>query len=148
MGHEESHDLDVEEGHGDSKTNLIDDIMFLNEEVDAQDEHVSGVRRHLQSLMAVLQSAKVEDLAGGEGLSQRGAGLALSLSKELGNLHMLMKALVEMVDSISQLQRNKQPSATQLHYMLQLPTLVMCMYVCVCMYVCMCVHVCMIELPH
>lgn len=109
--------------------------MFLNEEVDAQDEHVCGVRRHLQSLVAVLQSAKVEDLAGGDELQQRGAGLALSLSKELGNLHTLMKALVEVVDSISKLQRNKDPSATQLHYMLQLPTLVMCgVYI---MYVCM-----------
>lgn len=111
-----------EEGEEEGE-DLMEDMMVLNEEVDGRDEHLSRVRGHLQVLVAILQSAKVEELRENEG-QRVGAELSLALAKEIAKLHTLHRNLLQLVDSISKLQRSKHPAATPLHYMLQLPTLV------------------------
>lgn len=119
-----SHDPEEAEGEVkvDSRHDLFDDIMLLNEEVDAHDAHLSVIRCHLHSLAAILQSAKVEEL-GERDPDQVGAELALSLARELSALHRTVQKVLELMESISK-QRRKEDSLTPLHHMLQLPTLV------------------------
>lgn len=117
----QSHDLDME--GEESQTDLLDDIMLLNEEVDNEDEHLSSRRARLQSLVTILQSTLTEVVREKEG-HEEGAELAVSLAAELSKLHTLVRKLLEVVESISKLQRNKEPGTTPLHYMLQLPSLV------------------------
>lgn len=111
-----------EELRVDSRGDLLDDIMLLNEEVDAHDDHLSAVRHHLHSLATILQCAKAEEVAEKDPY-QAGAELALSLANELGSLHATVQRVLELVDSVSK-QRRGEASLTSLHHMLQLPTLV------------------------
>ena len=107
----------------DSKGDLLDDIMLLNEEVDTLDEHLSIVRRHLHSLAAILQSARAEEV-GEKDPYQAGAELALGLSSELGGLHVTVQRVLELVESVSKQRRGEAPLTSSIHHMLQLPTLV------------------------
>lgn len=117
----QSHDLKEEElEEGESQTDLLDDIMLLNEEVDGEDEHLSMRRTRLHFLVSILQCAMAEEV-GKKDEHQEGAQLAASLAGELSKLHTLMGALLVLVESISKLQRS---SVTPLHHMLQLPALV------------------------
>lgn len=119
-----SHDLESSEVEGEELRvdDLLDDIMLLNEEADAHDDHLSIVRRHLHSLAAILQCAKAEEV-GEKDPYQSGAELALSLANELSSLHTTVQRVLELVDSVSKQRRGK-ASLTSLHHMLQLPTLV------------------------
>ncbi len=113
----ESHHLSEEEGN--SQPDLIDDIMMLNEEVDARDTHLNGVRRHMDALTSILYSSMADPV----GDHQVSASLALALATRAGELHALVKEVMALVDTINQLHRKKAPSlTTPLQYMLQLPT--------------------------
>jgi hypothetical protein len=122
-----SHDQESSEPEGeelrvDSCGDLLDDIMLLNEEVDAHDEHLVATRQHLHSLAAILQSAKAEAV-GEMDPHQKGAELALGLASELTNLHVTVERVLKLVESVSN-QRKGEASLSSLHHMLQLPTLV------------------------
>lgn len=126
---DKSQDLNEEEEEVEESpaqaADLIEDIMVLNEEVDALDGHLNGSRKRLESLTAILQSARAEEL-GEKDEHQEAAELALALAAELGKIHALVRDLLRQVDSITQLQRSRDPSTTALHHILQLPTLVSC----------------------
>lgn len=110
-----------EEEEGESQEDLYDDIMLLNDEVDAQDVQLSGMRRHYQCLSTVLQDTK-QELFGENERPEVGAELSLALVEELRKLHSLMVQLLEMVENINKVQRGKDNSTTPpLHHMLQLP---------------------------
>lgn len=115
----QSHDLE----EGESQTDLLDDIMLLNEEVDGEDEQLSMKRTRLHFLASTLQHAMAGEVGEKDG-HHEGAQLAMSLAKELSNLHTLVGKLLVLVESISKLQRSKDLNATPLHHMLQLPALV------------------------
>ena len=114
---ETSQDEDI--GEEDPVTDLVDDIMLLNEEVETQDSHVTTLRRHLHSLASVLQQAHREEL-GEVDEYQAAAELAL----ELGNLYSQLKSLeaklMQQLESIGE-QTSRDPLSTPLPYMLQLP---------------------------
>ena len=117
----------VGEGEGperNSSADLIDDIMFMNEDIDIHDAHVSRLKQHLQSLANILQTARIEDLKERDEYLVA-AKLAMELASEIGRLHTQISELLKLVDSINQLQRSRHPSTTNsLHHMLQLPILV------------------------
>ena len=122
----QSHDLkEEEEGErdeeGESQEDLYDDIMLLNEEVDAQDVQLSNVRRHYHRLSSILQDTKKELFEEKE-QHHVGAELALCLANQLSKLYSLVGKLLELVEGISKLQQSKDSSTTPLHHMLQLPT--------------------------
>ena len=118
----QSHDLrEVELEEGESQTDLLDDIMLLNEEVDGEDEQLSVKRTRLHFLTGILQSG-----VRAEESHQEAASCAVSLASELSKLHTLVKNLSGQVESISKVQRSKDPNATPLHHILQLPALVRC----------------------
>ena len=109
-----------EEGTGeDPVTDLIDDIMLLNEEVETQDSHVTTLRRHLHNLTEVLQHAHWEEL-GEKDEHQSSAELALELVKTYRQLKSLEKKLQQQLESIGE-QMSRDPLSTTLPYMLQLP---------------------------
>ena len=116
----QSHDLKEGVEIGDSQEDLYDDIMLLNDEVDAQDEQLSGVKRHYQRLLGVLQDTKKE-LYGEKEQHHVGAELTLCLSKQLDRLRAVMGKLVQLVEEINGLQQSKRSSSPPLQHMLQLP---------------------------
>ena len=103
----------------DPVTDLIDDIMLLNEEVETQDSHVTTMRRHLHSLAEVLQHAHREELGEGDE-HQAAAALALDMVKNYTQLKKLETKLQQQLESIGR-QLSRDPLATNLPYMLQLP---------------------------
>ena len=117
----QSHDLKEGAEMGDSQEDLYDDIMLLNDEVDAQDEQLSSVRRHYQRLLGVLQDTNKE-LFGEKEQHHVGAELTLCLSKQLSRLRAVVGKLLELVEGINRLQQTKDSSSPPLQHMLQLPT--------------------------
>ena len=121
-----SHDFKEEEGEGEgeglergnSQEDLYDDIMLLNEEVEAQDVQLSSMRRHYQCLSGVLQDTKKE-LFGQPEQHHMEAELSLALANQLSKLYSLVGKIVELVGSIAELQRSQ--DTPPLHHMLQLP---------------------------
>ena len=113
---EESKDKNVEE---DPLSELVDDIMLLNEEVESQDSHVTTLRRHLHSLADVLQQAHREEL-GERDEHQASAELALQLVKTYSQVKTLETKLLQQLESIGE-QMSRDPLSTPLPYMLQLP---------------------------
>lgn len=113
---DESKDKNVEE---DLLTELVDDIMLLNEEVESQDSHVTTLRRHLHSLADVLQQAHREEL-GERDEHQASAELALQLVKTYSQVKTLEAKLLQQLESIGE-QMSRDPLSTPLPYMLQLP---------------------------
>lgn len=111
-----------------SSSDLIDDIMLLNDEVESQDVHLSIQRRRLHALTGIYQSVQGEEVLGDE--HRVGATLAVAIAAELGKLHALLQQLLDIVKAITDLQRKRFPSATPLHYILQLPTLVTVICLC------------------
>ena len=108
-----------EEKDEGSSDDLIDDMMLMNEEVEAKEEDLAGVRRHLQSLMAILQSARTEDLGEKDG-HREAAELAVKLSGKMAMYHQLVRELIVLVESIDQSRRTGHLD-TPLHSMLQIP---------------------------
>lgn len=103
----------------DPVTDLIDDIMLMNEEVETQDSHVTTLRHHLYSLTEVLQQAHYEEL-GEKDEHQEAAELALELVKCFTQLKTLEAKLLQQLESIGE-QMSRDPLSTPLPYMLQLP---------------------------
>ena len=105
---------------GDEKSDLYDDIMMLNEEVELQDSHVCRVRGHLKKLGEVLRQAQNEDI--GETDEYRAsAELAVALVTQFAKYKGLERKLNKVVASITELQKKAEVDATPLSYMLQLP---------------------------
>ena len=100
-------------------SDIIDDIMLLNEEVESQDGHVTTMRRHLHSLTEVLQEAHLQEL-GERDEHVSAARLALELIKTYSQLKRLETKLLEQLQSISE-QTSRDSLSTPLPYMLQLP---------------------------
>ena len=115
----QSDDKDEDEKEEDPVSDLIDDIMLLNEEVETQDSHVTTMRRHLHSLAEVLQHAHWEEL-GEKDEHQAAATLALEMVKNYTQLKKLETKLLQQLESIGQ-QMSRDPLSTTLPYMLQLP---------------------------
>ena len=118
-----------EEGEGDepmrnSSAELIDDIMFLNEEVEVMDGHVTAMRKQLKCLNEILRSAQFEDI-GERDEHQAAAELAIELVSKFTQLKDLEFQLHEFVKSLEELrkQRSDDVMDTPLQYMLQLPPL-------------------------
>lgn len=116
LDHDESKDRNVEE---DPLTELVDDIMLLNEEVESQDSHVTTLRRHLHNLADVLQQAHREEVGEREE-HQASAELALQLVKTYSQIKTLEMKLLQQLESIGK-QMSRDPLSTPLPYMLQLP---------------------------
>lgn len=111
---------DMENIEHDEKSDLYDDIILLNEEVDLLDSSVCRTRTHLKRLGEVLRYAQNEDM-GGVDEYKAAAELAVDLVTQFAKLKGLEGKLNKLVDSISELQKNAHVNATPLSYMLQLP---------------------------
>lgn len=109
-----------EEEAGNSPADLIDDIMLLNEEVEVQDAHVTSTRRKLQNLADILRQAQFEDIGKKEEYTAS-AELAMELVINFDRLKSLEEKLFKLVKSLGELQKRRDPTATPLHYMLQVP---------------------------
>lgn len=104
----------------DSPLDLYDDLMLLNEEVEAQDVHVSTVRDHLKKLADILRQAQNEDM-GGQDEYDTAARLAVALVTQFAKVKVLEGKLHSLVGSIRELQKSQDSNATPFNYMLQLP---------------------------
>lgn len=125
-GKEEKEEGD-EEGEDEPMRNsspeLIDDIMFLNEEVEVMDSHVTAMRKQLQCLNEILRSAQFEDV-GERDEHQAAAELAIELVSKFTQLKDLEFQLHEFVKSLEELRKqHSDVMDTPLQYMLQLPPL-------------------------
>ena len=107
---------------GNSSADLIDDIMLLNEEVEAMDAHLTAIRKQLQSLAEVVKSGQREDI-GERDEYQAAAELAFELVSNFRRLKELESKLHEVVKSLEELRKKQNFSDTPLPYTLQLPPL-------------------------
>ncbi len=104
----------------DKKSDLYDDIILLNEEVELLDSNVCRVRNHLKKLGEVLRHGQKEDV--GETDEYRNAAeLAVALVTQFAKYKSLEGKLNKLVQSIGELQKSANTNATPVSYMLQLP---------------------------
>ena len=107
---------------GESPTDVINDIMSLNEEVEVMDEDITLVRKQLKKLAEVISHAQYEDI-GEEDEYEAAAKLSGELSSDYHNFKSVESKLHEIVRSFEQLRQEKGFSDTPLQYMMQLPPL-------------------------
>lgn len=104
----------------DEKSDLYDDIILLNEEVELLDSNVCRIRNHLKKLGEALRDAQKEDV-GEKDEYRMAAELAVALVTQFAKYKSLEGQLNKLVESISELQRSADTNVTPVSYMLQLP---------------------------
>ena len=110
--------LDLEEGI--SYADVIDDIMELNEEVEALDDHVTILRKQLKTVSEIASHAQFEDI-GEEDEYNVATDLALKLTSKYQLFKSLEIKVFDLVTSLESLRKEHSLSTTPLQYMLHLP---------------------------
>ena len=103
-----------------SRSDIIDDIMELNEEVEMLDDHVTILRKQLKTVSDVASHAQFEDI-GEENEYDAAADLALELTSKYQLFKSLEIKVFDLVMSLESLRKEHSLSTTPLHYMLHLP---------------------------
>ncbi len=117
QGHMETN----EEGGRESSVDLVEDMMVLNEEAESSEEELARLRKHLQSLLTILQKARQEDMGQMEE-HREAAELAVILAKKHSEHQQLMQDLNTLVQPVSSAREHA--IDTPLQYMLQIPSAV------------------------
>ena len=115
-------DSEVDREGGNSSAEIIDDIMLLNEEVEALDASVTAFWKRLRMIGEVLQAAQYEDI-GERDENQASAELSLDLASSFLKLKALESELQQLVAAFEELRKKHKFTDAPISYMLQLPPL-------------------------